>query len=268
MSWTTRRILDTAALAVMFVGTLWGFGVIGTRVQESAGGALSANATLLAPATPAFSIWSLIYALLVAYVVGLWLPSNRRSDRVRRLGWLPAASMVLNGAWLMITQAGWLWLSVLDIGALAAVLGLLMRRLAGTRPAGAGEGILLDGTFGLYLGWVSVATCANVTATLVAQGIDPAPPVSVVLAVIVLVVAALVGIVLARGLGASWGVAAAMAWGLAWIAVGRLTSEPASLVAGVAAAVCAAVVVIAFALARRTVRSANAVSPGNRATPA
>ena len=116
-----RRLLDTAALLLMGLGTLWGFGLLGNPVEQTAGGAFSADATLLAPATPAFSIWSVIYLLLVAYVVWLWTPAGGASERARSLGWLPAASILLNGAWLGITQAGWLWLSVLDIALLAVV---------------------------------------------------------------------------------------------------------------------------------------------------
>lgn len=231
-----RRLLDTAALLVMAVGTLWGFGLLGNRVEETAGGALSAEATLLAPATPAFSIWTLIYLLLVAYVVWLWTPAGARSERAQALGWLPAASMVLNAAWLGITQAGWLWLSVLDIGLLVVTLGVVMKRLAQAAPSGIVEGVALDGTFGLYLGWVSVATCANITAAAVAQGVDLGATGNTVAAVVVLAIVALLGGLFSRALGATWGVALAMAWGLGWIAFGRLAGSPPSVTVGVAAA--------------------------------
>lgn len=240
-----RRLLDTAALLLMGLGTLWGLGLLGNPVERTAGGALSADATLLAPATPAFSIWSVIYLLLVAYVVWLWTPAGGASERARGLAWLPAASMVLNGAWLGITQAGWLRLSVLDIALLAVVVGLVMKRLAGRAASAPVERIALDVTFGLYLGWVAVATCANVTAAAVAQGIDLGSTGNQVAAV---VVAAALGVVFARVLRAPVGVAAAMAWGLGWIAAGRLAEVPASLVVGAVAAAAAAVVVAAFAL--------------------
>jgi hypothetical protein len=119
-----------------------------------------------------------------------------------------------------------------------------LRRL-GRAPATAGpaEKLLVDGTFGLYLGWVAVAT-----ATLVASGIDPALEVAELWAVGVLAVAALIGVLLARVLDHRIGVAAAMTWGLAWIAVGRLAGEPASALTGVAAALAAAVVLVAHGL--------------------
>lgn len=108
------------------------------------------------------------------------------------------------------------------------------------------ERVLLDGTFGLYLGWVAVATCANITAALVDSGVDLGDLGNQLAAVAVLAVAAGLGIVFARRLGGRWAVAAAMAWGLAWIAVGRLDGEPRSVATGIAAVV-AAVVVLAGA---------------------
>jgi hypothetical protein len=259
MSDRMRQLLVTAGAIFMIFGTLYGFGLIGTPVEQSSGGSLSAEATLLAPAVRAFSIWSVIYVGLIGYVIWQWLPANTTSVRARRIGWLSALSMALNGLWLLVVQVGALWLSVAVIVALAATLGELMRRLGTRRASGAGEKLLVDGTFGLYLGWVAVATLANITATLVASGVNPAPDVAEYLAVAVLAVAAVLGALLARVLGGRIGVAVAMTWGLFWIAVGRLTGQPSSDLAGVTAAIAAAVVVVATALvllgrpARRTV---------------
>jgi hypothetical protein len=259
MSDRMRQWLVTAGAIFMIFGTLYGFGLIGTPVEQSSGGSLSAEATLLAPAVRAFSIWSVIYLGLIGYVIWQWLPANTASVRARRIGWLSGLSMALNGLWLLVVQVGALWLSVAVIVALAATLGELMRRLGTPRASGAGEKLLVDGTFGLYLGWVAVATLANITATLVASGVNPGADVAEYLAVAVLAVAAVLGAILARVLGGRIGVAVAMTWGLFWIAVGRLTGQPSSDLAGVTAAIAAAVVVVATALvllgrpARRTV---------------
>ena len=48
-----RQVGVTAAEIVCVVGTLVGTGVLGTPVESSSGGALSADATRLAPAGPA-----------------------------------------------------------------------------------------------------------------------------------------------------------------------------------------------------------------------
>jgi hypothetical protein len=245
-----RQLVVTAAAVFMVVGTLFGFGVLGTRVEDSAGGSLSATGTLVAPAGPAFSIWTPIYVGLLAYVVWQWLPANADSARGRQIGWLAAGSMVLNGAWILVTQVGWLWASVVVIVALVATLGELMRRLGAPTHASVVEKLVVDGTFGLYLGWTAVATVANITATLVASGVRPSPMAAEWLAIVVLMVAALVGVILARALGARIAVALAMGWGLGWIAVGRLAGQPPSALVGVTAAVAAALVLIVTSLLR------------------
>ena len=254
-----RRVAVIAAEVFCVVGTLFGIGVIGTRVEESSGGALAATATLVAPAGPAFSIWTPIYVGLLAYAVWQALPVNAVRARVRSTGWLAAASMVLNAAWLLVTQQGWIWASVVVILALAVVLGELLRRRTRRPAAGVVDRVVVDGTFGLYLGWVAVATCANVTAALVASDVRPSDAVSDTLAVVVLLVAAALGVLLARTLGGRWAVAVAMAWGLGWIAVGRTSGSPQSLVVALFAAVAALIVLAVVPWARqRSPRSAPA----------
>lgn len=251
-----RASLVTASAAVMVIGTLAGFGLLGTRVEESSGGAFAADATLLTPATPAFSIWSLIYVGLFGYVIWQW--RARDSARAARISWLAALSMLLNAVWLAVTQVGWLWLSVVVILALAVILGLLVQRLGESPPDSRVEAVVVDGTFGVYLGWVSVASVANITAVLVDAGVDPGGVWSEVLAILVLAVAALLGALFAFRLDGRWAIAAAMAWALGWIAVGRLAGPLYSTATAIAAilAALAILAVTAYLRSRRTGRRA------------
>lgn len=243
---TVRAAGITVAEVVCVLGTLLGVGVFGgPEVNQAAGGALSAEATLIAPATTAFSIWSVIYIGLAVFTVWQWLPGRRSGARHRRAGWLIAASMLLNAAWLLVVRADVLWLSVVVILALVIVLGMIVRILATTPAQDLGDRIINDGTFGLYVGWVSVAVCANITATLVDSGVTVSPAVGEWIAVAVLLVAGGIGVLLALRTGGNLGIGAAMAWGIAWIAVGRLTGQPESTVVGVAAVVVAVLIVVA-----------------------
>lgn len=246
-----RQVVVILAAVFCAYGTLVGLGLLGTRVEESSGGALAADATLLAPAGPAFSIWSLIYLGLASYTIWQALPHAASADRARATGWLAAASMILNAGWLLVTQQGWVWASVAVIFTLVVVLGALMKRLQQIPTRRRAEAVVVDATFGLYLGWVTVATCANVTAALVDSGVNPGPPVADLAAAGVLALAAVVGVLLARALGGRLSVAAAMTWGLGWIAVGRLADEPRSTSTAVAAMLAAAVVLLATVAARR-----------------
>ncbi|WP_168582946.1 tryptophan-rich sensory protein [Gephyromycinifex aptenodytis] len=245
-----RQMSVSAAEVFCIFGTLLGTGVLGTRVQESSGGALAADATHIAPAGPAFSIWSVIYLGLFAYTVWQWLPSQASQQRHRAIGWLVAASMVLNASWLLVTQVGWIAISVVVILLLLASLIALMMRLRAISPTSAADRVVTDLTFGLYLGWVCVAVCANIAAALAAGGVQVAPPLADWLAVAVVAVASAVGIALGHWSRGRVAIAAAMAWGLAWITVGRITDEPQSMPTAIAAGV-GAVAILATTAARR-----------------
>ncbi len=244
----TRQIGVTLAEIFCILGTLVGVGVIGTRVEESAGGSLAADATLLAPAGPAFSIWSVIYLGLAAYTVWQWLPRGGSSELAQRTGWWVAASMVLNATWLLVTQQGWVWLSVFVIVLLLLVLVRLALELAAI-PDGAGGAVgtwIVRGTVGLYLGWVAVATFANVAAAVAGSGFDFTRGVAAVAAAVVaLVVVTALAVGLMRAEPTRWGVAAAAVWGLSWLAVGRFTDEPRSSIVGSTALVAAVVIAAA-----------------------
>ena len=172
-----RQVVVVVSVVLAIVGSAIGSGAFGgTAIQDAAGGALAADATLLAPGTGAFQIWSAVYLGLVAYAVLQALPTQATRDRHRRIGWLAAASMLLNAAWILSIQAGLLALSVSVIAALVVVLVLIVLRLG--RAESTVDRIVGDGTFGLYLGWVTIATVANVTALLQQAGLGWVAPLS------------------------------------------------------------------------------------------
>lgn len=246
-----RQVFVTLSLVVCIVGSMIGVGVFGgIPIAQAAGGALSADSTLLAPATPAFSIWSVIYTGLVAYTAWQWLPSQKSNPRQRSLGWVVACSMLLNAAWILSVQAGWLPVSVLVIVALLVVLVVAFRRYISRRPASVPEAVVVDGTLGLYLGWASVAVCANIAAALKAAGFSGFGWRPEVWSIAVLVVVAAVGIAVAVKGEGRLALAAAIAWGLAWITVGRSADSPESAPTAIAAAAAAAAVLGAAFIVR------------------
>lgn len=263
-----RQITVTACFVFCIVGSMVGVGVFGgTPVAESAGGALSADATYLAPASPAFSIWSVIYTGLGLYTLYQWLPRQRTSPRQRSLGWLVAASLVLNAAWILSVQADSVPLSVAVIVLLLVVLAWLFVRYTACRPDSRVEAVVVDGTLGLYLGWVSVATAANTASLLTSQGFRgfglPAEAWSIaVLAAIVLVAVGLAAY--GRGRLAP---ALAIGWGLSWIAVSRVNGGLENTATAVAAAVAAVLVLLGTAAFRLRSRRGTDSRPAGAARP-
>ena len=246
-----RQAVVAVSAVVAVVGSAIGSGAFGgTPIAEAGGGALSAEATLVAPAGPAFSIWSLIYLGLVAYAVWQALPAQAADPRQRRTGWLAAASLLLNAVWILVAQAGYVAGSTVVIVALLGVLVVLLGRLVTSAPAGRVEGVLVDGTFGLYTGWVSAATIANTAAAIADAGYRDVVLGAETWGVVTLAVAAAVGTYVARVSRGSFGYGGALAWGLAWIAVGRSSGPDTSSTVMVAAVLAAGVVVVATLVSR------------------
>ena len=244
-----RQVTVAASATFALIGAFVGSGAAGgVPIQDAAGGALAADATLIAPATPAFSVWSVIYVGLLVYTVWQLLPGQSGAERHRRLGYWVAVSLVLNGLWILSIQFDLLPLSVPIIVVLLAVLIQAFLQAIAYPPGSVPDRIITDGTVGLYLGWVCVATAANVTALLVASGFTGWGLAPELWAVVVIAVAALVGIALAWVSRGRISPALTLAWGLTWVAVGRLAGEPESLVTGIAAAVAAGVVLVVTVL--------------------
>lgn len=232
----------TAAVLASFVGS---GAAGGTPIAEAAGGALSADATPIAPAGPAFAIWTLIYAGLLAYAVWQFLPHNRGNNRQRSLGYPVAATLILNAAWILSVQAGLLAGSALVIIALLIALAYTFALTTRTRPTTRVESVVADGTIGLYLGWVCVATAANITALLTAVGFDGFGASEDAWAVAVLAVTGAVGLLLAFYGRGRLSPAASLCWGLAWVAVARLSGNLLSTPTAVAALVAATGILLA-----------------------
>jgi len=248
---TRRQVTVAVSAALAVLGAFVGSGAAGgTPIQDAAGGALAADATPVAPGGGAFGIWSVIYAGLLAYAVWQALPAQRIAERHRRLGYWIAASLLLNAAWILSIQLDLLLLSVPVIAALLAVLVVAFRIALRSRPSGVVDAVLTDGTIGLYLGWVTIATAANVTALLVAAGFDGLGIGPDAWAVLVLLVAAVVGVATAVGGRGRLAPAASLAWGLVWVAIARLTYGPLSTPAAVAALAAAAAVVLTAVIVR------------------
>ncbi len=122
---------------------------------------------LFVPAGYVFSIWGLIYIALLGYTIYHSLPAQRANPRLQRSGWLVAATSLVNGSWIFFWHFGYY---VLSLAAMLALLGLLIAiylrlDVGRTRFKGA-ERFTVAFLASIYLGWITVATMANITAVL------------------------------------------------------------------------------------------------------
>jgi benzodiazapine receptor len=114
-----------------------------------------------------FSIWSLIYLGLIAYAVFQLLPAQRENIRMRHTGWWFVLSSAANSIWLFLWHYGYFALSVVAMLTLLISLIAIYQRLGvHQQTVPPAERWLVHLPFSIYLGWITVATIANITAFL------------------------------------------------------------------------------------------------------
>jgi benzodiazapine receptor len=119
------------------------------------------------PAGYVFSIWGVIYLALIGFAIYQLLPAQRENPRLLRVGYLFAASCAANVAWLFLWHYEQFELTVVAMTALLFLLIAIYLRLGiGRTAVPAAERWLVQVPFSIYLGWITVATVANVTSLL------------------------------------------------------------------------------------------------------
>jgi benzodiazapine receptor len=203
------------------------------------------------PAGYVFSIWGLIYLGLILFAVYQALPSQRSNPRLERVGYLFALSCLANIVWLFLWHYEQFPLTLIAMFSLLGLLIAIYLRLGIGRGAiSKGELWCVRAPFSVYLGWVSVASIANVSATLDylkwnGWGIAPQ-----VWAVIMLIV----GVGLALAMSLSRGDAAyvlVLIWAYAGIAVKQNGAPLVATAAWVTAAVLVLLLIVSAVRGRR-----------------
>jgi hypothetical protein len=119
------------------------------------------------PAGYVFSIWGLIYLGLLLFAVYQALPAQRENPRLRRVGYLFALSSAANIAWLFLWHfERFPWTLVAMLGILVSLILIYLRLEIGRSAVRPAERWLVRVPFSIYLGWITVATIANVTSLL------------------------------------------------------------------------------------------------------
>lgn len=129
--------------------------------------------TLITPAGYVFSIWSIIYLLLGVFVVYHVLPGRDREEVVEKIWRLFVLNCLLNASWILIWNYEQVVYSVILMFLILASLIAIYKRLKiGRVPADLRVKLTTHLPFSVYLGWITVATAANVAAALVSLGWD------------------------------------------------------------------------------------------------
>jgi len=157
-------------LTVIVNGLAGGTTILGGKLTSEIS---DANLTLITPAGYVFSIWGIIYILLGIFVVFQVLPSQSGKDFVQKIGWLFVVSSLLNICWLFLWQFEYLSLSVvLMFLLLASLIAIYLRLKIGKSTVSVREKLAVHVPFSVYLGWITIASIANVAVTLVSLNWD------------------------------------------------------------------------------------------------
>ena len=150
------------------------------------------------PAGYVFAIWFFIYVGWIAFAIFQFRASQKESPRLRKLGYLFAASNLVNAAWLFTWHYNVFGLSVLVMLSLLGLLIASYLRLDVNRaPVTRAERWSVDIPFSVYLGWITVATVANATDWLYLVGWTGFGIPAQAWAVIMIAVASVVGLLMA-----------------------------------------------------------------------
>jgi len=185
-------ISNYASLEVYAMGRrslIWTFailnllGFLGTIIVNGLANALPLNGrntgelsnlypNLFVPAALTFSIWGLIYILLAVFVVYQLITASRRDDKEPyfndKIGILFFISCLANIGWIFAWHYEILPLSLLFMLIIfACLLAIFLRLNIGKSSASNEEKYMVHLPFSIYLGWITIATIANVTALLV-----------------------------------------------------------------------------------------------------
>jgi hypothetical protein len=129
--------------------------------------------TLIAPAGYAFAIWGIIYLMLILFVIYLWVvwSQNRQGDDITRISFWFVLGNVANGLWIVAWLNEYFAFSVILIFTILLSLIMITYRLrleiwdAPLRII-----FFVWWPITMYLGWIVVASVANVAVWLVSLG--------------------------------------------------------------------------------------------------
>lgn len=151
------------------------------------------------PAGYTFSIWLLIYIALTGFAIYQAGAFNNEAKKqlVEKLGPLFLLTNLFNMGWIL------LWHYQLITGSVMVMLAFLVTLIAihlrfhiPRKTATTAEKIWFQIPFSIYLGWIMIATIANITAWLVDQGWKGGPFSETAWAVIMIIIAALLCILI------------------------------------------------------------------------
>ncbi|KNY29217.1 tryptophan-rich sensory protein [Pseudobacteroides cellulosolvens] len=183
----TKKVWINAVLLVitLVINSLGALGFINGTSQKEVS---ERYFTLITPSPGTFSIWSVIYLLLILSIIVMIVKKEdayyqKSIDKITILFWI---SCIMNIAWIISFSFLLIGISLIFIFGLVISLSLILQKLTMLHD---GKRFLLPLTFGLYTGWLFIATIVNTAVWLVKLQWNGFGIHNVIWAIIVLIIA-------------------------------------------------------------------------------
>ncbi|MBU1445710.1 tryptophan-rich sensory protein [Patescibacteria group bacterium] len=205
-----------AMVAVNFLANVLPIGGVTT------GEASDSFGNLFTPAGATFSIWGLIYLLLLGYTLYQFGFGNKQTKASRdklfaTINRYFLITSIANIAWIFAWHYGVIWLSVVIMFTLLFLL-IKIADVINKEKYNILETVLVRLPFSVYFGWITIATIANITVFLVSINWNGFGIAEYIWTVIVLLVGAAIGTIrMLKDKNIFYGIVLVWAYGGIWL---------------------------------------------------
>ena len=157
--------------------------------------------SLVTPAPYAFSIWGIIYLLLISFVAYQWYEwiKFRKTANLDKCGYWFLLSNIANGLWSYVWLLEYPLLSVLVmLTLLFSLIQLTINLRLEIWDAPLNIIAFVWWPICLYLGWIVLATVANISSALVSTGWEGQPLTETAWAIILITIATIIYLLLIK----------------------------------------------------------------------
>lgn len=185
---------------------------------------------LFVPAGITFSIWGIIYFLLIAFIIyqsrDLFSKNKIDMPYLHKISYFLIIASIANIAWVILWHYEQIILSLVPMIVLfLSLLKIYLELNIGKEKISIKDRLFFQVPFSVYIGWITVATIANVTAVLVTIGWDGFGLSEYLWTILVLIVATLITLlVIVYRFDVAYSLV--IIWALMGIVIKRTNSDP------------------------------------------
>ncbi len=193
MNKKTKRILMIASLIVTLVvnGLANALPINGLTTGEVS----DRYPVLFVPAGYVFSIWGLIYLALIVFAIYSLTKRGLANEKIDSIAWWFVVSNLFNAAWIFFWHYELFPITlIMMLGLLISLITIYLKLGIGKTEGDIAEKFSISTPFSIYLGWITVATVANVAQLLYVSGWRGGPISQPVWTIVMLIIGAILGV--------------------------------------------------------------------------